>query len=300
MAPSSSKATTRAPAKSTGAPANGTGTTKKGTGKTAPAKQNNTAAEATEATTTIADDRFRFIQRDPRFIRLRKRDAKVTLDQRFSHMIDNDDFDFVQKVDKYGRPMSVGAAPRTDLKKFYKLDEKEGEEKERSEADNVVNDSDTSEENVASGSEEDDASVSDASDNDVSVDSDAIASSSEQEEYDPARGEGVPDSSSDEDDVDAVNDDTIETIRLPGAPATVDEDLYREIREPQVPTGEESRRFAVVNMDWDNMSALDLFKVFDAFKPNDGVIRAVSIYPSDFGKERLAKVRRLCKVHGCD
>jgi hypothetical protein len=61
------------------------------------------------------------------------------------------------------------------------------------------------------------------------------------------------------------------------------------INLPQnVPMGDETRRFAVVNMDWDVVKAGDLMKLFDAFKPATGVIHSVKIYPSEFGKERMA------------
>jgi hypothetical protein len=44
-------------------------------------------------------------------------------------------------------------------------------------------------------------------------------------------------------------------------------------------------------MDWDHITAADLLKVFDAFKPPQSVIRNVRIYVSEFGKERLARER---------
>ena len=40
-------------------------------------------------------------------------------------------------------------------------------------------------------------------------------------------------------------------------------------------------------MDWDNIKAADLFKVFDGFTPVTGKIKSVKIYPSEFGKERM-------------
>ncbi len=56
-----------------------------------------------------------------------------------------------------------------------------------------------------------------------------------------------------------------------------------------MPLGEETRRFAVVNLDWDFIRAKDLYKLFDGFKPSTGLVRSVRIYPSEFGKERMAK-----------
>ena len=42
-------------------------------------------------------------------------------------------------------------------------------------------------------------------------------------------------------------------------------------------------------MDWDRIRAIDLLKVLNAFKPTTSVIKQVSIYPSEFGKERMAR-----------
>jgi hypothetical protein len=46
---------------------------------------------------------------------------------------------------------------------------------------------------------------------------------------------------------------------------------------------------AIVNLDWDNIKASDLFKVVESFTPPGGSIVSVKIYPSEFGKERMAK-----------
>lgn len=59
-----------------------------------------------------------------------------------------------------------------------------------------------------------------------------------------------------------------------------------------VPMGEDiSRRIAVVNLDWDNIRAADLMAVFESFLPKGGggkLVR-VSVYPSEFGKERMER-----------
>lgn len=45
----------------------------------------------------------------------------------------------------------------------------------------------------------------------------------------------------------------------------------------------------MVNLDWDHVKAVDLFKIFNGFKPDGSIIRSVRVYPSEFGKERMAK-----------
>lgn len=66
---------------------------------------------------------------------------------------------------------------------------------------------------------------------------------------------------------------------------TVDEyDLGRS----NVQTGDESHRLAVVNMDWDNISATDLMVAFQGFVPKGHRIESIKIYPSEFGKKQMA------------
>lgn len=66
---------------------------------------------------------------------------------------------------------------------------------------------------------------------------------------------------------------------------TVDEyDLGRS----NVQTGDESHRLAVVNMDWDNISATDLMVAFQGFVPKGHKIESIKIYPSEFGKKQMA------------
>lgn len=56
-----------------------------------------------------------------------------------------------------------------------------------------------------------------------------------------------------------------------------------------VPLGEVTSRLAVVNLDWDNIRAVDLMAVFSSFVSDPGQIKTISVYPSDFGKERMER-----------
>ena len=66
---------------------------------------------------------------------------------------------------------------------------------------------------------------------------------------------------------------------------------------------EPTRRLAVVNLDWDNVKAAHLFKMFSSLVTSArsektskslarGQVLNVRIYPSDFGRERMAKEER--------
>ena len=60
-----------------------------------------------------------------------------------------------------------------------------------------------------------------------------------------------------------------------------------------VPNGDASRRLAMVNVDWEQLTAQDLFVLFQSFKPELGDIRSVTVYPSEYGTEMMAKEARL-------
>ncbi|KAI5805046.1 pre-rRNA processing protein Esf1 [Geopyxis carbonaria] len=98
--------------------------------------------------------------------------------------------------------------------------------------------------------------------------------------YDPARGEGVIDTSEEsesesEDEVDVEDEEA---------------NAREQLREAtNVPAGEVSKRIAVVNLDWDNVRAVDLMKTLASFVPTGGRVRRVSVYPSAFGKERMER-----------
>lgn len=156
-------------------------------------------------------------------------------------------------VDKYGRKKETTNSK--ELKRFYKLDQ---EELESSSGSSDGSDDDEEEELKSSNS--------DGSEEDISVG------------IDLARGEGLLESSDEDEDGTLAENLQDE-----------DEIAVGPYAEESVPTGDETSRFAVVNMDWDHIKAKDLYKVFDAFKPSNGSLMSVKIYKSDFGKERLEK-----------
>ena len=105
--------------------------------------------------------------------------------------------------------------------------------------------------------------------------------SEKQLSYDPARGEGIIDTS-DESEIDDATEveEGGEQVENEGGEGAVGE---------IIPTGDVHRRIAVVNLDWDNVHAVDLMVTLSSFKPADGKVLSVRVYPSEFGKSRLKR-----------
>ena len=96
-------------------------------------------------------------------------------------------------------------------------------------------------------------------------------------DYDPIRDGGYTSSSgSSSEEEDEVEGGETAVEAIPAAE-----------QEQDIPTGDVSTRIAVVNLDWDNIQAADLMAVFSSFLPNSGRILDISIYPSEFGRERM-------------
>lgn len=165
-------------------------------------------------------------------------------------MLDDEDFSRNAAVDRYGRKLARDDT-KEHMKKFYRLDEDESE-----------------------GEDEDDASV--ASDAEVQKELKRI----DDRGYDPARDGGFEsssseeESSSDEEEEEAEEDDELD---------------FPDKQQSNVPLGDVTKRIAVVNLDWDNIRAEDLMAVFSSFLPTGGRVTNVTVFPSEFGRERMEK-----------
>ena len=68
----------------------------------------------------------------------------------------------------------------------------------------------------------------------------------------------------------------------------LDEGVQEQFDEQEhIPRGDATRRIAIVNCDWENTSAQDLFALLHAVLPEEGKLIKVSIHPSQFGVERM-------------
>ncbi|OQR98341.1 pre-rRNA-processing protein ESF1 [Thraustotheca clavata] len=83
--------------------------------------------------------------------------------------------------------------------------------------------------------------------------------------------------------------DGSDTSESSDSEAEAEEEEQVEEEEEDIPMGEETKRIAVMNCDWSRMRAVDLFALFQSFVPASGAVHDVTIYPSDFGLEKMAE-----------
>jgi len=174
-------------------------------------------------------------------------------------MLRDEEFSKKAAVDRYGRKLE-GNSGRRELERFYRVGEdEEGQWDE---------------------------------DEEVEVELRRV-----EREYDPAREGGFSSSSSEEAEeeeeeeeeessADEEEEERGETAEAMEGYGFADQQAGQD---SGVPMGDISSRIAVVNLDWDNIRAADLMAVFSSFVPASGRILKASVYPSEFGMERMER-----------
>ncbi|KAI0825046.1 hypothetical protein BC628DRAFT_1488995 [Trametes gibbosa] len=244
----------------------------------------------------MSDPRFARLKTDPRFRRIKKDKNKVVVDERFKAIFQEKGKKkgktSTARVDKYGRPLADDHE-QDNLRRFYRLE-----------------DEDELELDIKAGPDY--------------ARGEALLESSDEEDDRP----GVPGSGDDSDTggIITLGRDVTQPIPVLDDTAEVDldEDNYADLdaqaaayakanpeADQDVSQVQRTRRIAVVNIDWDHVRAIHLYKIFSslvspsgaalAFSSNEratkgsssGVVRgkvlSVRIYPSQFGKERMAR-----------
>ena len=67
------------------------------------------------------------------------------------------------------------------------------------------------------------------------------------------------------------------------------EEYDKGVFQQEMAYGEETHRIAIVNCDWDHLKAVDILVVCSSFCPSTGLVKSVTIYPSDFGLSMMAE-----------
>ncbi|RPD82468.1 hypothetical protein L226DRAFT_556272 [Lentinus tigrinus ALCF2SS1-7] len=244
----------------------------------------------------MSDPRFARLKTDPRFRRIKKDKNKVVVDERFKDIFDDKPKKKGKKdrarVDKYGRPLADDHEQES-LKRFYRLEEEEEAQLEFKPGPDYAR-------------------------------GEVLLESSDEEDDRPAGAQS--DDDSDTGGIITLGRDVTQPIPVPDETAEVDldEDTYADLdaqaaayakanpeadQDSQV---QRTRRIAVVNLDWDHVRAIHLYKIFSSLVSPTGVpvasdskdsgtsksrsvpqvrgkVLSVRVYPSEFGKERMAR-----------
>lgn len=259
----------------------------------------------------MSDPRFTRLKLDPRFRRPRKKESKIIIDDRFKSVLAQDStkikgktgmfstllrwypgfYHLLGRVDKYGRQISDNHE-KDNLTRFYHLDDhKETEPKaflDYARGEVLLESSDEDQEPVQS-----------------------AAQASESDEEDIGHDRRRPISVFNDADTEIDLDET--SFADLDAQATAYNTLHPEISEEGTAS---TYRIAAVNLDWEHVHANHLFKICSSLvsstapvtstssitksnqkpptkgAPNNivrGKVVSVRIYPSEFGKERMAR-----------
>lgn len=227
------------------------------------------------------DERFAKALSNPLFKKTSVEKNKVVLDDRFKGVLTDEKFRILPggDIDSKGRKVKSKSKEKQALKElesFYTIDpssvpDEENEEAEEQEqgpstkkakktektTKQPVNDEDRLDylNKLARGEIDDDSEDSDEED------------------------EGA-DSSMDEDDEDLDEDDE----EIEGdfkSPLDIPGD------EEEVECGDATTRLSILNCDWENIKSDDLLMILQSFCPPGKKVKSVTIYPSDYGKERM-------------
>jgi hypothetical protein len=112
------------------------------------------------------------------------------------------------------------------------------------------------------------------------------------EEEEVVDGEsGVEEGEEERDEDDSAEDIDMDKVNeLLGNKPDEEEDAWSDSQEEKAPMFEgASKRLALMGYDWSKIKAGDLMITFSSFLPEGGILKRVSVYPSEFGKQRMAQ-----------
>lgn len=231
----------------------------------------------------LKDSRFTKYLNDPRYRQIPKHERKVKIDKRFQSMFKDEKFKVKYSVDKRGRP--INETSTENLRKYYDVDGDSSSSEDNVESEDesvqgrfVKRPSSDNEEEEDNSSLKDDEKVQDLRNDKLTRGKldEKIKSRLLDMNIDYARGEGVlqTDSSSDDQSSDEEEESELEHE-------------WGELDADAETTNESTKRIAICNMDWDNIQATDLMVLLNSFLPTGGVIKNITIYPSEYGLKRM-------------
>ncbi|CAA2997427.1 Hypothetical predicted protein [Olea europaea subsp. europaea] len=257
----------------------------------------------------ITDARFSSVHFDPRFREAPKRNSKVVIDSRFDRMFTDKNFASSKApIDKRGK-LRKNSHSQNPLKHYYHLEEEENQVEKGHGLKKVATEEKEEEiESQKSESESERKGEGKGEGEDLKKRKSLLTRESESESE--SEGEKLKkrksvlkseleESSESEDDSHDSDESssTSTTDSDEGDKAYLEEEeddafMHQEDNIPEIDN--ETRRLAVVNLDWNQVRAVDLYVLLSSFLPKDGQIMSVAVYPSEFGLKRMEEEA----VHG--
>ncbi|BFZ19121.1 hypothetical protein BsWGS_22160 [Bradybaena similaris] len=269
-----------------------------------------------------ADPRFAHILSDPKFRVIPKSRKKVKIDSRFRSVFNSEHFSHQTDIDKRGRPVfDVSKRSQHVMKRFYQLSDDDDDVNSDRDQDQEVpkkqqNDKTRQHKRVREDNDHNSYYYSRLPSQGHNNPQEYLPESKKKAtkaKPHKAHAANRPDSSLPESSLsakDVKSPDQLDQEDSSKGTTDDDEDLpefsqeyaleetdidhrWNELHTDASPVSESTCRLAVCNMDWDFVRAQDLFVLFKSFVPDGGHVRSVTIFPSEFGKERMAEEARL-------
>ena len=247
----------------------------------------------------MEDQRFARFSTDPKFRTAPKRQKKLKIDPRFQHVFTDERFNNKKiGVDKRGRPKSY--ASKESYEQYYRVESSGDSSSDEESAGIQINAKALKKKIEMQAENKRNKDKSPKIEKDITANSDISKSKDKKKEHkkerdknshisaevDYARGEGFleSDSSSEEESDDEKQENDYQGFDKWGE---LDHDAET------IKNGDETKRLAVCNLDWDRVSATDIYLALSSFCSEQSGVKCVKIYLSDFGRKRLEEEDKL-------
>lgn len=246
------------------------------------------------------DPRFKKLKEDPKYRNIPKgiRKIDVSKDDRFKNIFTDKKFANKLKIDEFGNKIKENNKFNKELEDYYtegkviienksKVIQKDKGSKQRNNDKKSDNKLFNKKEDINKKSQFNEE-FEDSNSNSID---ESIEESDVSNDYDNDNDEFDfnSDDYRNESDSSDTSDQFEEFLNKQTDLETVEQDVWDKHKDNDIAFGDSTRRISVVNLDWDHITAKNLFTLFNSLSNKENSIKSVSIYPSDYGLEEMKK-----------